>query len=255
MKKSLYKIGIVLLSGILLVGCTKVEEGINDRLNHKILDVLQEEIHPAHSNKEYYSYYTEPYIGRLESTDTTNIFTYEGIPFLMNLNIAGIVNDKYYNQKTSLKNMLKDNQIVAQTRGNYVDLNGDEKIFESRIYSYEESFITFVHSDIIDFIGMSDEVLAPNLAAEMVRILRSVKIDEEKIVSAYSGKEIITHHGTTIELFDNIAPVNGFIEELFIDQPTHIEQGVPEETEVPEEGEEGENTEENSDEEASDVSN
>ena len=102
---------------------------------------------------------------------------------------------------------------------------------------------------------MSDEVLAPNLAAEMVRILRSVKIDEEKIVSAYSGKEIITHHGTTIELFDNIAPVNGFIEELFIDQPTHIEQGVPEETEVPEEGEEGENTEENSDEEASDVSN
>jgi hypothetical protein len=52
----------------------------------------------------------------------------------------------------------------------------------------------------------------------MLRIARTVTVNTNAVLAAYSRRETITYHARKVELFTNIAPESGEISELFSDR-------------------------------------
>ena len=68
---------------------------------------------------KYYSYNIESYIGRISSDKTSNVFSYNGTKFIMNLNIPSILGED-----TNL-NLVTDS--IYESNGEYIDYNNDGK--------------------------------------------------------------------------------------------------------------------------------
>ena len=76
---------IILVMLLFLTGCTKITQNFNADISNKINEVATEKSSSPYYNHKYYSYNIESYIGRISSDKTSNVFSYNGTKFIMNL--------------------------------------------------------------------------------------------------------------------------------------------------------------------------
>ena len=79
-----------------LMGCSKITGSLQNRLNTALSEAERAPVNAPNNRKTFYSYYLDPSLGRIYSTETGNVFSRGGRSFVMNLDIASIINDKYY---------------------------------------------------------------------------------------------------------------------------------------------------------------
>lgn len=203
---------------ILCSGCTVYHTiDLQKVLSARLVSGMEGDVDEPNRNKPYYSYYIQPSVGQLDSDQTGSLLTYQGNEFLMNLNISAVINNKYYDSENSDSFGLSNDKAAASVTGTYTDVNNDSHNFIVNIYHADEkeSYITAFRSDTVEFYAVSDPLKAADLAGEMLRIARSVQIDQDEILDHYSNKESINFTGRKIQLFDSIAPESGRVEELF----------------------------------------
>ncbi len=216
--KHLKYYGLLICMAVITSGCTVYRTiDLQKILSERLVTRMEGDAEAPNRNKPYYSYYIQPSVGQLESDQTGCLLTYQGNEFLMNLNISAVINDKYYDFKDSDSFGLNDSSMAASVTGTYTDVNNDSHDFIVNIYhaDKEESYITVFRSETVEFYSVSDALKAADLAGEMLRIARSVEINQDEIIDHYSNKESISFTGRKIQLFDSIAPESGRVEELF----------------------------------------
>lgn len=221
--KHLKYYGLIIGMAVITSGCTVYHTiDLQKILSEKLVTRMEGDADAPNRNKPYYSYYIQPSVGQLESDQTGSLLTYQGNEFLMNLNISAVINDKYYDSKDSDSFGLNDSSTAASVTGTYTDVNNDSHDFIVNIYhaDKEESYITVFRSETVEFYAVSDALKAADLAGEMLRIARSVEINQDEIIDHYSNKESISFTGRKIQLFDSIAPESGRVEELFGENDT-----------------------------------
>lgn len=217
------KIVLTSLMLLFLTGCTYQNTfQLQDALNEELSEAMQAPSFKPNRNKTYYSYYLYPYIGRHKSTQSGNVLNYRGTQFVMNLNIASLINQKYYTEADEDTDSL--NTPSASAGGEYEDYWKETHAYQIDIYEVNDYYVTVFQSDTVEFYSVSGAIRSAELAAEMLKTARSVKVNISEVVAAYSYKETIDYKSEKIELFKSVAPQSGRIEELFEDYSEESEE-------------------------------
>ncbi|MBP3892152.1 MAG: hypothetical protein J6D29_08255 [Solobacterium sp.] len=209
-----------------LCGCTKVTSTMQAQLESKLNAMSLLDADAPIYNHRYYLYYKEPMIGKISSDITSNIFTYEGTRFVMNLNVPAIINNRYYPDGSAEIEGLKGLEPAAKHNGVLKDHLGEEHPYEVKIYELGKQEITVFSTDLVDFYAVNAEKNGPHLAGAMYRIARSLTVDKELILADFSNRKTISNVRKKLELFQNIAPESGVIDELFINHDAISEDQV-----------------------------
>ncbi len=206
--------GITMLSAVLLMGCVQAEGTYQEQLITRIEQAISGATAGPTYSHGIYSYYKEPSIGRVSSEQTSNIFVKDGVRFVMNLNVSAIVNEKYYENSASISTP-QNMEVLAECTGTFADFMGQEHPFDIQLSRLEDQVFTSMKTDLLEFFSISNELEALQTAETMMRMARTVRVDNEAVIAAYSGRQEIDYVRKRLELFQNVVPENGRIEELF----------------------------------------
>lgn len=210
---------VFMMALFLLAGCSRMSVDFSSEVRQIIQNSLQQEMIPSNYNNPYYSYYLAPNVGRIYADGTSNIFSYYGVQFVMNLNISNVIFS--HSDRSILPT--GGHEPYFDMDGEFVDTFGDFHDYLIQVYEMNpKEFITYVSSDFVSFYSVSTKNEIPELVGEMIKIARSIQIDEEEIFNHFSTQQVILNERKQLELFQNITPENGVIDELF-DVTTIIE--------------------------------
>lgn len=206
----------MLMSAVLLAGCYAAGADIQTELDMRLDRILAMKPHKPFYNHTYYSYYCEPYIGRIGVEETSNIFSLDGNKFVMNLKVDDIINRRYYSDSSQTAfTELKGGTRVAFRHGIYTDYDGNEHQFDAAVYYLDGVYFTVMETDSMEFFSSGNYLQSVQAAAEMMKIAGTVRIAENDIITAFSSRQTIVNNRKKLELFQNIAPESGMIQELF----------------------------------------
>ena len=210
---------ILLLMTLVLSGCTQVSGDLNGRVKKSIADALALPASQANRNKTFYSYYIEPSVGRYSGNNTGNVFTYEGAKFLMNLNVPVIINEDAYPQSTADGIESIADPVVDQS-GTYLDSSEINHTYRLRIYQQDAVFLTALNTDTVKFYAVTDQVKAADLAGEMLKIAKSVEVNEKTVLAAYTNHQTLNYETEKVQLYNEVVPESGAVSDLINDTNT-----------------------------------
>lgn len=214
MKKILY----LILSAFMLSSCTvKTYIDLQSELESSLASANDAKIFTSNINKPLYSYYLSPSIGRNKSTQTSSILNDRGRKFVMNLNVASIIQEKYYSE-TEQTDDFQD--PIVKCEGEYIDVDETTHSYTVTTYEMNDYYVTVFHSDVVEFYSVLDALSTCDIVKDMLRIARSMRVDTDAVIQAYSNKKTVDYKSEKIELFEQIVPESGRIEELFDDTET-----------------------------------
>ncbi|MBQ3385410.1 MAG: membrane lipoprotein lipid attachment site-containing protein [Erysipelotrichaceae bacterium] len=207
---------VLLLAVFLLTGCTKQVEFTND-LRRKTIDSIDDaltvelpEFSENNSEKEFYSYYLFPGIGRREIDEISNIFVIYGNEAVLNLDVAGILTRSVYEESALRsiesfreKNFIK-NGVCKNSRGLNMAYHIEMKVVDSIAY------IIFQTNQFI-FTASCPVLEADETAYEMIKTVRTCSVDTNKVIDKYSNIDKAQYDVSTIKLFKEVLPESGRI--------------------------------------------
>lgn len=205
----------LLLLLFVCVGCSIQNSSIQDALNTEMNLAYDEIPQTTNYRNDLYAYYLAPDVGRVSATQMGNTFNYNGNLIQMNLNVQKIINDKYYEGKEYANIHFPDELKVASFEGMFDTLEQETHPYVIDVFEINNQYYTTFKSDHVLFGSISNKHSVASIAAEMLRIAKSLVVDYNAVVTKFSTKDVITYESTSIDLFENIVPEEGNIEELF----------------------------------------
>ncbi|MBR2990526.1 MAG: hypothetical protein IKF51_03585 [Solobacterium sp.] len=168
----------------------------------------------------YYSYYLQPGTGRISSDETGNVFSWHGNKFTMNLNIAAVINNAYYGgQEPGGVN----GNVLMSHEGSYLDINHISHNYVFSVYDAGEHVLLDYRDDRVFMNAYTVYAEVPGLAETMLETARNVQIDRVAILEVFSYRETISNMRKRLDLFEDISPENGVIDELLIKHDDYTE--------------------------------
>ena len=210
------KILLVLLC-ILLTGCAQSNLSMQERLEHQITTVSSLPIPGASHRKPFYTYYTEPSIGHYRSTETSNEFSFQSTKFVLNLNVQAIMDSS-----TDITQSIYTQKPIAKYSGSFQNLLDETVEYVCEIYQVNHHYAVFFTSSAANLFGIAQVGNAVELAGKMYSIARSVIVRKDVVLQVYTHESAIDYEGEAINLYKDIAPEEGTLQEL-IDDKTRID--------------------------------
>lgn len=210
------KILLVLLC-VLLTGCAQSNLSMQERLEQQIITVSSLPIPGASHRKPFYTYYTEPSIGHYRSTETSNEFSFQSIKFVLNLNVQAIMDSS-----TDITQSIYTQKPIAIYSGSFQNMLDETVDYVCEIYQVNHDYAVFFTSSSVNLFGVAQVGNAAELAGKMYSIARSVIVRKDVVLQVYTHKSAIDYEGEAINLYKDIAPEEGTLQEL-IDDKTRID--------------------------------
>ena len=208
---------LLVLLCIVLTGCIQSSQTMQERLDEKITAVSALPIPSASHRKPFYTYYTEPSIGHYRSTETSNEFSYQSTKFVMNLNVQAIMDSS-----TDIAQSIYTQQPIAKNTGSFQNMLDESVSYVCEIYQVDRYYAVFFTSSTVNLFGVTYAGDATELAGKMYSIARSVIVRKDVVSQVYSHESAIDYEGEAINLYKDIAPEEGTLQEL-IEDKTHID--------------------------------
>ena len=210
------KILLVLLC-VLLTGCAQSNLSMQERLEQQITTVSSLPIPGASHRKPFYTYYTEPSIGHYRSTETSNEFSFQSTKFVLNLNVQAIMDSS-----TDITQSIYTQKPIAIYSGSFQNMLDETVNYVCEIYQVDRHYAVFFTSSTVNLFGVTYAGDATELAGKMYSIARSVIVRKDVVLQVYSHESAIDYEGEAINLYKDIAPEEGTLQEL-IEDKTHID--------------------------------
>ncbi len=220
---------------MLLSGCASTQTDLKLRLENSVATMAQAPIDDlADNNKPLYRYYIEPSVGRRDSTQTGNVFLLNGREFIMNLDIASVINTRFYDE--ILFNEQIDSAAMIAMEGSYVDYNDLEFHYMLTVYDLQDSkYFIDLSMAYVNFYAYCEYAEIEELVLMMMKIGKTVDVDAEKVIAAYSSKPSTEYVKEKLDLFETVIPDSGRIEELMGMNPQETEEEMMEDPEMDQE--------------------
>lgn len=207
---------VVILFSLCMMGCTyKSDFHLQEELQTMLQQATSETILRANMHKTMYAYYLPAHIGRHLSTRSASVLNDRGRQFIMNLNVASILNEERIPTTSTF------DTVIATVDGEYIDTQETTHTYTVHVYEENGYYITFFESDTVQFYAISDAISACELAYDMLVIARSMEVDVAEVKETYANTSTVHYESEKIELFDKIVPESGRVEELFEDSTSN----------------------------------
>ena len=215
------KLLIALMVMVLCAGCSNahhkdVSEYVQEACE---MELLVADLNNAH--KQYYSYYLPRGISRLDRDNTSNIFVIYGNEAVLNLDVANIIQNTYYNvdeETEQIVNELREvEELVSQRRiikGTFDDILGNEleyRIIISKL-DKEHKYIV-MQDDYFVFVASCRNEELNDMVYEMVKILRTCVVEKEEVIADFSNYQDVYRSPSIISLFKDVLPESGSVSE------------------------------------------
>lgn len=211
---------------VVLAGCSDISvSSLNAQLRQAVQKAAEVQLSATNNiQKNLYTFYLPPHIGRVQSTETASILRVSNINLLMNLDVIDVIADTYYESENVFK------KLVAQTQSQ-VSFEGTLNSVQQKPISYKVTVIDLGNREVLLTLEGGYFILtaiAPvadtaTILEDMVLLVRSAIVDKKQVLVDYSTRESIDYQQETINLFEQIAPESGSVlDMIYGDNPIDI---------------------------------
>lgn len=208
----------LILVAFLLFGCAQSTQPLQEKIKNELDFVNTLNTVEGDNRKEFYSYYIEPSVGKIVSNPSNNVFLKDGVQFVMNLNVSKIISEKYYTDALTSKDVASMEHLLFEIDGQYDDSLLNSYDYRCQVYQYDNMYMLLLETQYMDFYTVTNENQLPEIASEMLKIARTIRIRQDEIISAYSSKEAIKYKKEALNLFEVAVPENGRVDEMISDK-------------------------------------
>ena len=136
----------------------------------------------------------------------------------MDVNISGIINDRYYEDlPLAEEGFFDDSRLFYTKEGTYKDYEGNDKEYIFRIYEYDEDYLLhFLTKDLIFYAYGEEKDLIP-VTSRIYLIARGAEVRSSAVLADFSTIDVIDYHKKQVNLFETIMPVNGSINDFMLE--------------------------------------
>ena len=203
---------------LILVGCANNKDYVSS-LDEVFSSAEKPMIIRANNYGNYYDYYIPSDTSEFNSGPLYSLLEYDNSRFLMDVNIAGIVSQRYYPDNTlAEEGFFDDSKQVYEKRGVYVNSEDDTLDYIYKLFQYEDCYLACLRSrDLIFYAYISEDDIVP-VTSRMLLMAKGVHVKEEEVIADYSLKDVIDYEKKQVNLFETIMPVNGNINDFMVDK-------------------------------------
>ena len=199
-----------------LFGCSDTVN-ITSQLDDVFYDEEVHSIIRTNNYTQYVNYYLPSDVQEESANSLSYIFTYNHSKIIMDVNVSGIINSKYY-EKYAINDegFFDKNKMIYSHEGNYS--NSKEKMipYFYHVYNHNDDYLAyFVSQELIFYVYTNMEDLIP-VTSRILLIAKGANIANDDIIYRYSSKDVIDYQKKQVNLFETIMPVNGNINEFLI---------------------------------------
>lgn len=209
---------LICLIAIGLVGCTSTSAPLKEQMQTALEQANEIQAIDGDNRKDFYSYYLEPSIGNVSSSPSSNVFLKEGTRFVMNLNVSKIINQEFYADALTINDVANATSLLFTLVGQYSDVALNIYDYRCDVYQYEEVTMVLLSTQFMDFYAIGSEQEMINIVDDMLHIAKTVKVNHDKIITAYSSKEAVQYKKEALNLFEVAVPENGRVDEMIADK-------------------------------------
>ena len=197
---------------VLLCGCSS-NSSLDESLDSLLNNVDSISTNRPNNTLVYYSYYLPSDMGQ-EDGDDCVILSFLDSKIIMSLNVKEIINNKYY-QSSYMQGSALFNQdyLIYTKQGSYSTLSNQSKDYIYRLYKINESYVIELETSDLSFLAYGDSNIK-DLSRHLFIIAKSVNVDTDLLISAYSSKSVVDYQKKQIDLFDSIKPTTGSLSDL-----------------------------------------
>ena len=207
MKRLIYTLlGLLVLTSS---GCAR-KVPFADQLDTTIAKTLAVTIPFTNHRKPTISYYVPTNVGVLEQQETSSVFVLGESEFLFTLNITNIING---NEQPSDRGIDTSTAIYTND-GVYSDVSGTDHSYTLSILDMGGAYYVLLDTPKISFYGLTNAIECDTVVEAMIRILKSAEIQDDTIIATYDREEAAKSEKIELDLFDEIIPENGRLEEI-----------------------------------------
>lgn len=173
-----------------LSGCVKTD------INKEVQSVLKKEekvkaISYITNQKKYYSYYLPPEVGRMKSTQISEMFKKNNISFVMNLDVSSIVIDEYYTENETEEKIRKTekNDKVKTFYGTVKNSKKETLDYSVKIEKMKNNeYYVILDTEYVDFYAIVPKTEIKNILKAEFKILKSVRIQKDLVLKDFTLK-------------------------------------------------------------------
>ncbi len=179
-------------------------------------ELVQEKVR-RNNYSRYLDYYLPSDLHEVEGDMLTNYFSYNDSCFIMDVNISGIVNDRYYpDQKLGDEGFFDEQRLVYYRAGTYKDNEGNEQKYQYKVYGYDGEYLSYFFSKDLIFYGYATPDDIVPMSSRILLMAKGTIVREDDVAAGYSLKNEIDYEKKQVNLFETIMPVNGNVNDFFV---------------------------------------
>lgn len=172
---------------------------------------------------QYIEYYLPSDVNEQESDLLSFVFDVDGSEFIMNINIAGVINNKYYTE-AALKDegFFDSSKMIYSKTGKYINVAQKEINYFVKAYDYGQECLIYFLSNQVSSYAYCQKTKAELVASKIFQMAKNSDVKEEEIIANFSSKDVIDYKKGIVDLFENIFPVDGRIEDIIIGDNSEV---------------------------------
>lgn len=208
---------LVCLLAVLLCACANVAD-----TKSQLEQVFNKDDVQNTSRANNYTFYIEYYMPsdvNEESAETLSyVFNTDGEKFIMNINVASILNSQYYeNYNLQDDGFFNPDKLVYEHTGSFANLTGSQVNYFVKAYEDDSNCIIYLVSSEVTMYGMCSCTKAGLLASKMYQMAKSSNVHRSRIIEDFSNKDVIDYEKVAVNLFEKTYPVEGRVDDLMVD--------------------------------------
>jgi hypothetical protein len=155
-----------------------------------------------------FSYYLPTYMGKVQSTDTSLVLDVHHEKLVMNVDVISVM---HANVEDELRVMFSLKDSLFSYQSSFVDYKGFEQKYQLLVYPYDQSYFMLLQSPSVIMSAQASLGNITDMAYEMLKFTRNVRVSKQAVVSNFSNQEILNYQKTDLNMFAQLAPESGTV--------------------------------------------
>ncbi|MBQ6655496.1 MAG: hypothetical protein IJM79_08245, partial [Erysipelotrichaceae bacterium] len=221
------KILLTICALLLLAGCENtLTPDVKDNVE-KAIEIIAGINMPAvetnNAVKDYYTYYLPKGVGREERDRTSNLFTIYDNRAILNLDVAGIIEENFYsaaraNTYDGFRDVVTFKDTVVEKKGTFLNSSNELRQYRVIVSAIADNrCYVLVQTNEFIFVSTCAPLECDEMVYEMMKIIRSCHCDISKVIADYSNINTENYATRTISLFKEVLPESGYIADYIED--------------------------------------
>lgn len=166
-------------------------------------------------NRDLFSYYLPVSIGRKASTPNSVTLNSHNQTILMSLDVVNILNQAYYKDEDSLRDLLKTGVAFYTHTDTFLSNQSIPVDFRVNAAKISDHLVLLIlQTEHFVFTSIHPEAISPEILYDMLRVARSARIAKEVVLSVYSKREVIDFKVQNLNMFAQVAPESGTVMDM-----------------------------------------